>query len=235
MADSQVPWGLEALNGAVSQPAWRTKPSWYSSSTDDKMIPPDAQRAMSKRAGSTVVEVKGSHAVYVSQPQAVAAIIAKAATGVAVATARRIDLIDRLPHRRVATAGVSSPHDSRWQELEAIPILKVSQLTRRRAAGLPRARSKWTTIVVTNPQLHHARLEPLVGGACHDATARGFELPKRLKRLRFPRGLTGQVAMLTLALIWKVILASQSPRNLIWIMAGLGEALIQRFPYSVKT
>jgi pimeloyl-ACP methyl ester carboxylesterase len=86
MADSQVPWGLDALNGAVTEPAWKTKPSWYLVSTDDKMIPPDAQRAMSKRAGSTVVEAKGSHAVYVSQPQAVATIIAKAAHGVALAT-----------------------------------------------------------------------------------------------------------------------------------------------------
>jgi pimeloyl-ACP methyl ester carboxylesterase len=79
MADSQVPWGVEALSGAISQPAWRTKPSWYLVSTEDRMIPPDAQRAMSKRAGSTVVEVKGSHAVYVSQPQAVADLIKKAA------------------------------------------------------------------------------------------------------------------------------------------------------------
>ena len=86
MADSQVPWGLEALNGAVTVPAWKTKPSWYLVSTEDRMIPPDAQRAMSKRAGSTVTEVKGSHAVYVSQPQAVATIIAKAANSVAVAT-----------------------------------------------------------------------------------------------------------------------------------------------------
>ena len=86
MADSQVPWGLEALNGAVSEPAWRTKPSWYLVATDDKMTPPDAQRAMSKRAGSSVVEVKGSHAVYVSQPRAVAEIITKAAQGVALAT-----------------------------------------------------------------------------------------------------------------------------------------------------
>ena len=86
MADSQVPWGLEALNGAVTEPAWRTKPSWYLVSTEDKMIPPDAQRAMSKRAGSTVVEAKGSHAIYVSQPQAVAAIITKAAHGVALMT-----------------------------------------------------------------------------------------------------------------------------------------------------
>ena len=85
MADSQVPWGVEALSGAISAAAWRTKPSWYLVSTEDKMIPPDAQRAMSKRAGSTVVEVKGSHAVYVSQPKAVASIIEKAATGVALA------------------------------------------------------------------------------------------------------------------------------------------------------
>jgi pimeloyl-ACP methyl ester carboxylesterase len=88
MADSQVPWGLDALNGAVTEPAWKSRPSWYLVSTEDKMIPPDAQRAMSKRAGSTVVEVKGSHAVYVSQPKAVAGLIAKAANGAAVASIR---------------------------------------------------------------------------------------------------------------------------------------------------
>ena len=86
MADSQVPWGVEALGGAVTEPAWKTKPSWYLVATDDRMIPPDAQRAMSKRAGSTVSEVKGSHAIYVSQPNAVAALIVKAANGVALAT-----------------------------------------------------------------------------------------------------------------------------------------------------
>jgi pimeloyl-ACP methyl ester carboxylesterase len=83
MADSQVAWGLDALNGTISEPAWKTKPSWYLLTTEDKMIPPDAQRAMSKRAGATVVEVQGSHAVYVSQPQAVAALIEKAAKGAA--------------------------------------------------------------------------------------------------------------------------------------------------------
>jgi pimeloyl-ACP methyl ester carboxylesterase len=83
MADSQVPWGLDALNGAVTEPAWKSKPSWYLVATEDKMIPPDAQRAMSKRAGATVVEAAGSHAIYVSQPQAVAALIAKAARGAA--------------------------------------------------------------------------------------------------------------------------------------------------------
>ena len=71
--------GLDALNGAVSKPAWKSKPSWALVATADKMIPPHAQAAMSKRAGSTVVEVEGSHAVYVSQPKAVAAFIAKAA------------------------------------------------------------------------------------------------------------------------------------------------------------
>lgn len=79
MANSQVPWGLDALNGAVTQPAWRGKPSWYLVATDDRMIPPPAQRSMAKRAGSSVVEVKGSHAVYVSQPETVAQLIKKAA------------------------------------------------------------------------------------------------------------------------------------------------------------
>ena len=79
MADSQVPWGVEALNGAVSEPAWRSKPSWSLVSSDDRMIPPPAQRAMSERAGSTVVEAPGSHSIYVSQPHAVAELIAQAA------------------------------------------------------------------------------------------------------------------------------------------------------------
>lgn len=79
MADSQVPWGLDALGGAVSEPAWKSKPSWYLVATDDRMIPPDAQRAMAKRAGATIVESKGSHAVYVSQPRAVADLIDQAA------------------------------------------------------------------------------------------------------------------------------------------------------------
>jgi pimeloyl-ACP methyl ester carboxylesterase len=79
MADSQVPWGVAALTGAVSDPAWQHKPSWYLVATDDRMIPPDAQRAMAARAGATVVEVQGSHAIYVSQADAVAGLIAQAA------------------------------------------------------------------------------------------------------------------------------------------------------------
>jgi pimeloyl-ACP methyl ester carboxylesterase len=79
MADSQVPANLDALGGAVTKPAWKTKPSWYLVATDDKMIPPDAQRSMARRAGATVVEAKGSHAIYVSQPAAVATLIENAA------------------------------------------------------------------------------------------------------------------------------------------------------------
>jgi pimeloyl-ACP methyl ester carboxylesterase len=82
LADSQVPWGVNALAGAVSAPAWRSKPSWYLVATEDKMIPPPAQRQMSTRAGSTVVEAAGSHAIYISKPAAVAALIAKAANSV---------------------------------------------------------------------------------------------------------------------------------------------------------
>jgi pimeloyl-ACP methyl ester carboxylesterase len=81
MADSQVPWGLDALSGTITQAAWRAKPSWYLVTTEDRMIPPDAQRMMSQRAGSTVVEVKASHSVYVSQPQAIAHLIEQAASG----------------------------------------------------------------------------------------------------------------------------------------------------------
>src|ERR1700694_5938819 len=78
-ADSQVPWGVGALGGTISEAAWKTKPSWYLVAADDKMIPPPAQRLMSKRAGSIVVEVAGSHAIYVSNPSAVASLIEKAA------------------------------------------------------------------------------------------------------------------------------------------------------------
>ena len=79
MADLQVPWGVVALEGAVTEPAWRKKPSWYLLVTEDRMIPPAAQRFMAKRAGATVVESKGSHAVYVSKPDVVASIIKSAA------------------------------------------------------------------------------------------------------------------------------------------------------------
>jgi pimeloyl-ACP methyl ester carboxylesterase len=83
MAVSQVPWGMAALTGVVSAPAWRSKPSWYLVATGDRMIAPAMQRQMSERAGSTVAEVAGSHAIYISQAQAVASLIRKAAAGIA--------------------------------------------------------------------------------------------------------------------------------------------------------
>jgi pimeloyl-ACP methyl ester carboxylesterase len=82
LADSQVPWGVNALAGSVSEPAWRTKPSWYLVATEDRMIPPPAQHQMATRAGSTVAEAAGSHAIYISKPEVVAALIVDAAKGV---------------------------------------------------------------------------------------------------------------------------------------------------------
>ncbi len=83
MADSQVPWSVEALGGTISDPAWRHKPSWYLLVSDDRMIPPPLQRTMAERAGATTAEVPGSHAIYVSQPAAVASLITQAAQSVA--------------------------------------------------------------------------------------------------------------------------------------------------------
>lgn len=80
MADSQVPWGVNALSGQITTPAWKTKPSWYLLVADDKMIPIAAQRAMCERAGATATQVPGSHAIYVSNPQVVATLIETAAS-----------------------------------------------------------------------------------------------------------------------------------------------------------
>nr|WP_237109529.1 alpha/beta hydrolase [Nonomuraea sp. MG754425] len=79
LADAQVPWGVDALGGAVTEPAWRHKPAWYLVATEDRMIPPPAQRAMAERAGASTVEVIGSHAVYVSQAASVADLVRQAA------------------------------------------------------------------------------------------------------------------------------------------------------------
>jgi len=82
MADAQVPWGLDALAGTITEPAWRNKPSWYLIATEDRMIPPDAQRIMSQRANAKVSETAASHSVYISQPEAVATIIETAVKAV---------------------------------------------------------------------------------------------------------------------------------------------------------
>ena len=91
MADSQVPWGVEALSGAVGEPAWKTKPSWYLVATDDRMIPPPAQQYMAQRAGATVVEQAGSHSVYVSRAGEVAALIEQAAQQLAVPAQKEVE------------------------------------------------------------------------------------------------------------------------------------------------
>jgi pimeloyl-ACP methyl ester carboxylesterase len=83
MATSQVPWGVAALTAAVSEASWKVKPSYYLIAKDDKMIPPQAQRGMSQRINAKVVEVSGSHSVYISQPKAVADLIKKAAKEIA--------------------------------------------------------------------------------------------------------------------------------------------------------
>ena len=83
MANSQVPWGLDAAGGTISEPAWRSTPSWYLVTTDDRMIPPSLQREMSERAAATVVETPGSHSIYVSQPGVVADLVERAASEVA--------------------------------------------------------------------------------------------------------------------------------------------------------
>jgi pimeloyl-ACP methyl ester carboxylesterase len=107
MADSQVPWGVDALRGTITQAAWRTKPSWYLVSSEDRMIPPAAQRLMATRAGATMTEEKGSHAIYVSQPRAVAALIVKAAMGV------------KVPAGSEETEQAGRPDSGRGRELDA--------------------------------------------------------------------------------------------------------------------
>ena len=92
IADSQVPWGIDALNGAVTSPAWRWKPSWYLVATEDKMIPPAAQRSMAERAGAKVAETAGSHAVYVAKPGTVAAVIERAAAEARLAQPKQASL-----------------------------------------------------------------------------------------------------------------------------------------------
>ena len=95
MAASQVPWGLAALNGKVGEPAWKAKPSWYLVASDDRILPPATQRSMSKRAGSIAVEAAGSHAIHVSQPLVVAALIDRAAAEITASAERLREGIDR--------------------------------------------------------------------------------------------------------------------------------------------
>jgi pimeloyl-ACP methyl ester carboxylesterase len=87
MADAQQPWAARALEDRVIAPAWKTKPSWFLVAQDDRVIPPTGQRGMAQRAGAALYEVPGSHAVYVSDPRAVASLIEAAAASIAANTA----------------------------------------------------------------------------------------------------------------------------------------------------
>jgi pimeloyl-ACP methyl ester carboxylesterase len=78
LADAQLPFAAKAWDDPVTDPAWRSKPSWYLIATQDHMITPSAQRAMAQRAGAQTVEVPASHAVYMSQPAQTAAFIRQA-------------------------------------------------------------------------------------------------------------------------------------------------------------
>ena len=79
MAISQVPISVTGFGTPITDAAWKHKKSWYAVATDDRMINPEMERMMAKRAGSTTIEIKGSHAIYMSQPQAVAKLIERAA------------------------------------------------------------------------------------------------------------------------------------------------------------
>ncbi len=115
IADSQAAWGVEATSAAVSESAWKTRSSWYLVAADDKMIPPSAQRLMAKRAGSTVVESPGSHAIYMSQPNAVAALIEEAAKGVNAASTRTCARREKMRGRPLAEACSSGRFEMRAQ------------------------------------------------------------------------------------------------------------------------
>nr|WP_185149508.1 alpha/beta fold hydrolase [Streptomyces sp. Ag109_O5-1] len=141
MADSQVPWGVDAPIGAVAEPAWRVKPSWYLVATHDRMIPPPAQRAMSERAGSQVVEVPGSHAVYVSRPDEVAALIKRAA-GLSVGPAGATGLASLAPQQReiamLAAAGLTSKQIGERLPLPAHRLHPPAPALPQAGRGLPR-------------------------------------------------------------------------------------------------
>ena len=80
MAISQVPINGAIVGAPIAAPAWKTKPSYGVVATQDRMINPDLERSMYKRAGAKVTEIKGSHAVFISNPNEVARLIERAAT-----------------------------------------------------------------------------------------------------------------------------------------------------------
>lgn len=82
LGDAQVPWGVDAFAGTVTEAAWHSKPAWYLHVTEDRMIPPVAQLTMAERTGATVATTPGSHAIYLSRPKAVAELVRAAVEAV---------------------------------------------------------------------------------------------------------------------------------------------------------
>ncbi|WP_294739277.1 alpha/beta fold hydrolase [uncultured Pseudomonas sp.] len=80
MAASQVPATTALFGGTIWAAAWHKKPTYAVVSTEDRALSPELQRWMYKRAGSKVTEIKASHSVYISQPEAVAKVIEDAAS-----------------------------------------------------------------------------------------------------------------------------------------------------------
>jgi pimeloyl-ACP methyl ester carboxylesterase len=81
MAIAQVPISTDAFTHKVTNPAWKTKPTWYMVASDDRSINPIQERMMAKRAHAKTIEVKGaSHVVYISHPKETAKLIEEAAT-----------------------------------------------------------------------------------------------------------------------------------------------------------
>lgn len=79
MRDSQVPIIGKCFDEPVTEAAWRNKPSYAIVPTEDKALNPETERMMYKRAGAKVTEIKGSHVIFISQPDAVAKVIIDAA------------------------------------------------------------------------------------------------------------------------------------------------------------
>ena len=155
MADAQVPWGVDALGGAITEPAWWSKPSWYLLVTDDRMIPPSAQRAMAERTGETVSEVPGSHAIYVSNPAAVAAVVAQAAATLALSPRLRLIVLASaaIAEPETDTAAleyaITEPGNDRWPfDLARIQLAYGAAIPTRRSrpgCSSPRGRSPPTS------------------------------------------------------------------------------------------
>ena len=98
----QEPFQKALLTGRTSQAAWRSKPSFYAVSTEDRTINPDLERFMAKRMGAKTIEVKASHVSLISQPDVITGLILEAAQGATRCMGPRND--DRILSNRVTSS-----------------------------------------------------------------------------------------------------------------------------------